>query len=178
MFLLVYVDDIIVVSSSPTAPDVLIREMSSAFAVKDLGSLHYFLGIEVHHQSSGLILSQKKYAMDLLQRAGMLKCTPASTPMIVVDRLSAHEGTLLSVADATRYRSVVGGLQYLTLTRPDISFIVNKVCQYLHAPRDPHWTAVKRILRFVKFTVSHGLTLRRTPHSLLSAFSDALFFVF
>jgi histone deacetylase 1/2 len=173
MFLLVYVDDIIVVSSSPTTTDLLIREMSSAFAVKDLGSLHYFLGIEVHHQPSGLVLSQRKYAMDLLQRAGLLKCTPASTPMTVVDKLSAHEGALLSDEDATRYRSVVGGLQYLTLTRPDISFAVNKVCQYLHAPRDPHWTAVKRILRYIKLTVCHGLTLYRTPDTLLSAFSDA-----
>jgi histone deacetylase 1/2 len=173
MFLLVYVDDIIVVSSSSSASDKLIREMSSSFAVKDLGTLHYFLGIEVHHQSSRLVLTQKKYAMDLLQRAGMLKCTPASTPMTVVDRLSAHEGVLLSADEATRYRSVVGGLQYLTLTRPDISFAVNKVCQYLSTPRDTHWTAVKRILRFVKHTVSHGLTLHRTPHTLLSAFSDA-----
>jgi histone deacetylase 1/2 len=93
--------------------------------------------------------------------------------MTVVDKLSAHEGTILSADAATRYRSVVGGLQYLTLTRPDLSFAVNKVCQFLHAPRDPHWTAVKRILRFVKLTISHGLTLRRTPDTLLSAFSDA-----
>jgi histone deacetylase 1/2 len=147
--------------------------MRDEFAVKDLGILHFFLGIEVHHQSSGIVLTQKKYALDLLQRAGMLKCTPASTPMTVVDKLSAHEGTLLSADDATRYRSVVGGLQYLTLTRPDLSFAVNKVCQFLHAPRDPHWTAVKRILRFVKLTVLHGLMLRHTSDTLLSAFSDA-----
>ncbi|KAK1604433.1 hypothetical protein QYE76_028106 [Lolium multiflorum] len=173
MFLLVYVHDIIVVSSSASATDRLIREMGSAFAVKDLGSLHYFLGIEVHHQPSGLVLTQKKYALDLLQRAGMLKCTPASTPMTVVDKLSASEGVLLTADEATRYRSVVGGLQYLTLTRPDISFAVNKVCQYLHAPRVPHWTAVKRILRFIRFTYSHGLVLRSTPATLISAFSDA-----
>jgi histone deacetylase 1/2 len=173
MFLLVYVDDIIVISSSSSATERLIRAMGAAFAVKDLGRLHYFLGIEVHHQSSSLVLSQKKYAIDLLQRAGMLKCAPASTPMTVTDRLSAHEGTLLTADEATRYRSIVGGLQYLTLTRPDISFAVNKVCQFLHAPRDPHWTAVKRILRFIKFTCSHGLQLRHTSDTLLSAFSDA-----
>ncbi|KAK1642790.1 hypothetical protein QYE76_060595 [Lolium multiflorum] len=173
MFLLVYVDDIIIVSSSTAATARLIHEMRAEFAVKDLGSLHFFLGIEVHHQRTGLVLSQKKYAMDLLQRANMLKCTPATTPMTAIDKLSLHEGTLLSADDATHYRSIVGGLQYLTLTRPDISFAVNKVCQFLHAPRDPHWTAVKRILRFVKFTICHGLTLSRTPDTLLSAFSDA-----
>jgi histone deacetylase 1/2 len=111
MFLLVYVDDIIVVSSSTSATDKLICEMRAEFAVKDLGNLHYFLGIEVHHQSSGLILTQKKYAMDLLQRAGMLKCTPASTPMTIVDKLSAHDGVLISADDATRYRSAIGDLQ-------------------------------------------------------------------
>jgi histone deacetylase 1/2 len=93
--------------------------------------------------------------------------------MTVLDKLSIHEGALLSADDATRYRSIVGGLQYLTLTRPDISFAVNKVCQFLHAPRDPHWTAVKRILCFVKLTVGHGLSINSTPDTLLSAFSDA-----
>jgi hypothetical protein len=173
MFLLVYVDDIIVVSSSPAATQCLITAMRAEFVVKDLGKLHFFLGIEVHHKHSGLILTQRKYAMDLLQRANMLKCTPAATPMTVLDKLSIHEGALLSGDDATRYRSIVGGLQYLTLTRPDISFAVNKVCQFLHAPRDPHWTAVKRILRFVKLTVGHGLSIPSTPDTLLSAFSDA-----
>jgi histone deacetylase 1/2 len=176
MFLLVYVDDIIVVSSSASTTARLIREMRAEFAVKDLGSLHYFLGIEVGRQScGGLLLSQRKYAMDLLQRAGMLKCTPATTPMTVVDKLSANEGPLLSDDDATRYRSVVGGLQYLTLTRPDISFAVNKVCQYLHAPPCSQWSTVKCILYYVHATLSHGMLLRSatTFPQLLFAFSDA-----
>jgi histone deacetylase 1/2 len=173
MFLLVYVDDIIVVSSSPVATQCLITAMRAEFAVKDLGKLHFFLGIEVHHKRSGLVLTQRKYAMDLLQRANMLKCTPATTPMTVLDKLSIHEGALLSADDATRYRSIVGGLQYLTLTRADISFAVNKVCQFLHAPRDRHCTVIKRILRFVKLTIGHGLSISSTPDTLLSAFSDA-----
>jgi hypothetical protein len=145
--------------------------MRDAFAVKDLDRLHYFVGVEVHHQHSALILTQRKYAMDLLQRAGMLKCTPTSTPMTVVDKLSAHEGTILSIVDATRYRSVVGGLQYLTLTHSDLSFVVSKVWQYLHAPRDTRRTSIKRVLRFVKFTVSHGLTLCASD-TFVSMFSD------
>jgi histone deacetylase 1/2 len=87
--------------------------------------------------------------------------------------LTSIDGTLLSSEEATEYRSVVGGLQYLTLTRPDISYAVNRVCQYLHAPRDSHWTAVKRILRYVRHTVSFGLRLRSSSSSLLSTFSDA-----
>ena len=173
MYLLVYVDDIVLVSSSPTAADALVTALGRDFAVKDLGQLHFFLGIEVAHQSRGrLALTQKKYSLDLLCRAGMLKCKTSPTPMSSTDKLSAADGTLLSPEDATEYRSIVGGLQYLTITRPDLSFAVNRVCQYLHAPTDVHWSAVKRILRYVRLTVSFGLHLRPSCSGVLSAFSD------
>jgi hypothetical protein len=149
MYLLVYVDDIILVSSSSTAASRLVQNLRSEFAVKDLGPLRYFLGIEVAPASSGLVLTQKKYALDLLRRAGMLQCQPVLTPMTVTDRLTSTDGELLSSEDATMYRSIVGGLQYILHTRPDLSFAVNKVCQFLHAPRSPHWSAVKRILRYI-----------------------------
>ena len=87
--------------------------------------------------------------------------------------MSLHEGELLSSEDATRYRSIVGALQYLTLTRPDISFSVNKVCQFLHSPTTLHWTAVKRILRYIKGSMATGLKICRSSSSLVSAFSDA-----
>ena len=173
MYLLVYVDDIILVSSSSMAADALISALGADFAVKDLGQLHFFLGIEVAHQSTGLTLSQKKYSLDLLRRAGMLKCKPSPTPMSSTDRLSAADGAPLSPEDSTEYRSIVGGLQYLTITRPDLSFEVNRVCQYLHAPTDVHWSAVKRILRYVRLTASYGLHLRSSSSGVLSAFSDA-----
>jgi histone deacetylase 1/2 len=134
VYLLVYVDDIIMVSSSTTAADRLVTKLGSSFALKDLGRLHYFLGVEVHTQDHGLLLSQKKYASELIYRAGLHKCSPMSTPMASTDRLSLTDGSLLSAEDSTRYCSIVGGLQYLIMTRPDLSFAVNKVCQYLHAP--------------------------------------------
>jgi histone deacetylase 1/2 len=89
------------------------------------------------------------------------------------EKLSCESGTFLGEDDAFRYRSTVGTLQYLTLTRPDISFAVNKVCQFLSKPTDVHWEAVKRILRFVKGTTTTGLYLRRSPSTLLSVFTDA-----
>jgi histone deacetylase 1/2 len=173
MYLLVYVDDIILISSSDVAADRLLSALSGDFAVKDLGTLHYFLGLEVSRSSAGLSLTQHKYSMDLLRRAGMLKCKHATTPMSVTDRLSALDGDLLTSDDATEYRSIVGGLQYLTITRPDISYAVNRVCQYLHAPRTSHWSAVKRILRYICLTASYGLHLQPAPSCDLSAFSDA-----
>jgi hypothetical protein len=95
------------------------------------------------------------------------------TPLSSTEKLSQQVGEPLSSEDATKYRSIVGELQYLTLTRHDISFSVNKVCQYLHAPTTVHWTTVKRILRFVKHTSSFGLLIRRSASTLVSAFSDA-----
>ena len=103
----------------------------------------------------------------------MLKCKPTTTPMSSTDKITAVDGELLSPADATEYRSIVGGLQYLTITRPDISYAVNRVCQYLQAPRDTHWAAVKRILRYVQFTLTFGMHIRPTSSRVLSAFSDA-----
>ena len=89
------------------------------------------------------------------------------------EKLSLHEGSLLGPSDATQYRSVVGALQYLTLTRPDISFSVNNVCQYLHTPTTVHWAAVKRILRYIKYTTKVGLHINKSSSLLVSAFSDA-----
>ena len=173
MYLLVYVDDIILISSTAAAADRLVIALRDDFAVKDLGALHFFLGLEVSRSSAGLTLTQKKYSLDLLRRAGMLKCKPVFTPMSATDRLSALDGDSLSADDATEYRSIVGGLQYLTITRPDISYAVNRVCQFLHAPRTSHWSAVKRILRYVSSTAAYGLHLQPAPSYELSAFSDA-----
>lgn len=151
IFVLIYVDDIIVRSSSNEAVTALLQDLNSEFALKDLGDLHFFLGIEVKRNPEvGLHLSQEKYATDLLSKAGLQGCKPSPTPISSSDKLSLLEGDPLNSDDGTKYRSLVGGLQYLTLTRTDISFAVNKVCQFLHAPTTVHLTAAKRILRHVK----------------------------
>jgi hypothetical protein len=123
--------------------DALLRDLKDDFALKDLCDLHYFLGIEVSQVSDGICLSQSKYTSDLLQRAGMPFCKAAPTPLATSVKISAHEGEPFTSEESTKYRSIVGALQYLTLTRPDISFSINKVCQYLHSPTSIHWTAVK-----------------------------------
>jgi histone deacetylase 1/2 len=102
----------------------------------------------------------------------MTGCKPVDTPLSTSEKLSLVDGELLSSDDSTRYRSIVGALQYITLTRPDISYSVNKVCQFLHAPTTVHWTAVKRILRYLQGTVSLGLRLNKSASILVSAFSD------
>jgi hypothetical protein len=159
IFLLVYVDDIIIASSSSVTAQ-LVNALKDDFALKDLGPLRYFLGIEVSRSDDGLHLSQKKYTTDILERADMTSCKPAPTPLSCSTKISAQVGTPLSSEDGTKYRSIVGVLQFLTLTCPDISFAMNKVCQYLHAPTSVHWTAVKCILRFLNHTMDSTFFIR------------------
>jgi hypothetical protein len=173
IYFLVYVDDIIMTSSSPQAIEALLFDLSSDFAIKDLGSLSYFLGIEVQPAPDGILLTQAKYSTDILRRAGMLSCKSAPTPMSSSQKLSAHQGEKLGPDDITKYRSIVGALQYLSHTRPELPFSINKVCQYLNMPTTVHWSAVKRILRYISGTLHHGLFIRKSSSPVLSVFSDA-----
>ncbi|WVZ57430.1 hypothetical protein U9M48_007816 [Paspalum notatum var. saurae] len=173
IYMLIYVDDIIVTSSSKEAVSALLMDLKGEFALKDLGNPNFFLGIEVKRNKDSILLSQGKYASEILARVGMVNCKPCATPLSSTEKLSRFGGKQLSMEDGTRYRSVVGALQYLTLTRPDLAFSVNKVCQFLHAPTTSHWTAVKRILRYVKHTLHVGLRINRSDSTLVSAFSDA-----
>jgi hypothetical protein len=169
-YLLLYVDDIVLTSNTPTFLDHLIQQLNSVFDLKDLGSLHYFLGLQITRTSSRLYLNQSKYAQDLLKKHNMLDCKPTSSPSCPNTRLSLHDGDLLP--DPHLYRSMVGALHYLTFTRPDISFAVHQVCQYMSAPTIIHFAAAKRILRYLRATFNHGIEF--TPGPLhLSAYTDA-----
>jgi len=173
MFVLVYVDDIIVASSSCEATSALLKDLEKEFALKDLGDLHYFLGMEVKRTEQGLVMSQQRYAADVLKRTWMNKSKAIDTPLLVSEKLSVNDGSPLGLEAASNYRSVVSALQYLTLTRPDLAYAVNKVCQYLHAPSTAHWSAVKRILRYVQGTISLGLCFNKSSYMVVSAFTDA-----
>jgi hypothetical protein len=100
--------------------------------------LSYFLGIEVKPCPSGILLTQDKYTMDILRLVGMADCMSMPTPLASNEKLSLNDGDPLSSEDVVAYHSVVGALQYLALTCPDISFSVNRVCQFLHAPTSVH----------------------------------------
>jgi hypothetical protein len=168
---LVYVDDLILTGSSLDAIDELIRNLSCDFPMKDLGELNFFLGISVACVPEGLHLSQSRYISDLVARTKMSNVKPITSPMAATTSLSQFSGSTFS--DVTLYRSTVGALQYLSLTRPDIAFAVNKVFQFMHAPRDLHWSAVKRILRYLKSTIDHGLLIKKCSSHQLFAYSDA-----
>lgn len=112
MFILIYVDDIIVASSVHDATVALLKKLNEEFALKDLGELHYFLGIEVNKVHDGIVMTQEKYANDVLRQVGMINCKPVSSPLSTTEKLSVHDGSPLGPSDATHYRSVVGALQY------------------------------------------------------------------
>jgi hypothetical protein len=103
----------------------------------------------------------------------MVMSKPVGMPLAIGEKLASYIGTPLGLEDSSRYRSIVGALQYLTLTCPDIAFAVNKVCQFLHAPTNVYWEAVKRILRYLKGYTRLGLKILKNNSLLVSAFSDA-----
>lgn len=171
LYMLVYVDDIILTGNNSGAIDDIVKKLSATFAVQDMGSLSYFLGIEVTPRRSGLILSQKKYILEILQKAGLSHARPVDTPMTTNANLALGDSPPFD--NPVRYRQVVGALQYATLSRPDISYAVNKVCQFMHYPTENHWSAVKRILRYLRGTVDLGLQFQRSTDSTLHAYTDA-----
>ncbi|WVZ78827.1 hypothetical protein U9M48_026477 [Paspalum notatum var. saurae] len=170
VYLLLYVDDIVLTASSDALLRRTIDALQREFSMKDLGPLHHFLGLSVTRQHGSIHLSQRHYILEILERAGMTDCKPCSTPIDTQSKLSA---TGDPVNNATDYRSIAGALQYLTFTRPDIAYAVQQVCLFMHDPRMPHLALIKRILRYLRGTLDHGLILHRTDPSALVVYTDA-----
>lgn len=168
--LLLYVDDMLVIGSSESHVANFIRLLSSEFVMKDLGSLHHFLRVQIHPTSEGLHLTQTHYATSLLERTQMTDCNPIATSL--PSRVD-HEETSPSLDDPSYYRSVVGALQHLTIIRPDLAFSVNFVSQFMHAPTKAHLRLVSRILRYVKNNISLGLDFTSRNDFQLHAYFDS-----
>ncbi|GJX66363.1 ribonuclease H-like domain-containing protein [Tanacetum coccineum] len=132
--------------------------------------LLYVDDIVLTASSEGLFLSQKKYVIEILEKAHMVSCNPSRTHVDTESKLGVDGDP---VSDPTLYRSLAGSLQYLTFTRPDISYAVQQVCLHMHDPREPHLSALKRILRYVQGTLNYGLQLFSSSTTDLVAYSDA-----
>ena len=145
--------------------------MAQRFSIKDLGALSYFLGTEVLTTPSGVLLTQRHYIFYLLAQTKISGAKPVATPLVTDGNLTLHSGTALT--NCTKYRTLVGNLQYLCLTRPDISYAINKLSQFMHCPTFEHWNAAKRLLRYLCGTLTHGLFLHKANTLSLHAFSDA-----
>jgi hypothetical protein len=171
VYLLLYVDDIILTASSMELLHRTISALQREFVMMDLGPLHHFLSITVERRPDGLFHHQRTYTLDILKRAVMADCMSCTTPVDLQAKLA--DDSRPPVADASQFRSIAGALQYLTFTRPDIAYAVQQICLYMHDPREPHLTAMKRILRYLRGTPDFGLLLRCSSSFNLVVYIDA-----
>ncbi|CAL1362691.1 unnamed protein product [Linum trigynum] len=161
----------VITGSDPTGIDQLKDGLKQAFSIKDLGNLSYFLGLEVSRNDQGILLSQKKYISDLLGEHNFENCHSVKTPMELNLKLQKDSGERLK--DGSQYRSIVGSLIYLSATRPDISYAVQIVSQFMTAPCVDHLAAVHRILRYLQVTQDVGILFPSTGSAEITAYSDS-----
>ncbi|XP_066324565.1 secreted RxLR effector protein 161-like [Miscanthus floridulus] len=148
--------------------------MAAHFKMSDLGVLSYYLSIEVRQGKQSISLGQRAYIEKLLERGGMAECKPCAT--LIEERLKLSKHSTAAKVDTTRYRSIVGGLRYLTHTRSDIAFAVGYVSHFMEDPREDHWMAMKRLLRYIKGMLDQAIIFSKSGGKgglWLTVFSEA-----
>ncbi|KAJ9538193.1 hypothetical protein OSB04_030926 [Centaurea solstitialis] len=168
---LIYVDDVIIVGNSVDYIRSTKLHLDKEFSIKDLGSLKYFLGIEVAKTLEGLVLSQRKYTLDILEDSGLQGCRPSAFPM--EPNLKLDKGEEEEKVDGNRYRRLIGRLLYLQATRPDISYSVSVLSQFVGDPRQSHMEAATRVLRYLKSTPGQGILLPKKGDIKLVTYCDS-----
>lgn len=171
-FFLVYVDDILLMGSFDEFIQSVMDYLSSKFAIKDLGALSYFLGVEACWDKNGVLLTQTKYIKDILARTHMSKFNSVST-LVDYSTKTTKSPKDNDVFHATLDRQVVGSLQYLSITRPDLAFAISKATQHMHDLKHIHWTHVKCILHYLAGTIDMGIYLRKSNNLQLHIYYDA-----
>ncbi|KAL0296149.1 UNVERIFIED_CONTAM: Retrovirus-related Pol polyprotein from transposon RE2 [Sesamum radiatum] len=169
--LLVYVDDILLTGISEVHLHNIKQYLDRLFTIKDLGPAKYFLGLELGRSPHGLLITQRKYLQDILVDVSMVDAQPTSTPFPLGIKLTGDAGSLLPAPD--KFHRLVGHLLYLGFTRPDISFSIQQLSQFLQHPRTSHWDAALHVLRYLKGTSSLCLFFASNNLLHLSAYSDA-----
>eukprot|EP00253_Pinus_taeda_P031817 PITA_31817 len=171
LILVLYVDDLLIIGSSSSAIATVKRALHDRFLMTDMGPLHFFLGLEISQDATGIKLSQAKYARDLLERFRMTNCKPAPTPFLSGVRL--EDGGDTPLVDRTLYRQLVGSLLYLIHSRPDLSYAVGVVSRYMHEPHELHWNVAKCILQYVQGTITFGIHYAASTALNLLGFTDS-----
>ncbi|PKU68279.1 Retrovirus-related Pol polyprotein from transposon TNT 1-94 [Dendrobium catenatum] len=170
LYILIYVDDILLTGNSTSELDKLLSNLHFHFQMRNLGSLSQFLGIQTLQTEAGIILHQANYAKKIIDRAGMTQSKPVSTPLSTKTTVSTKSQEPYD--NPHLYRQIIGSLQYLTLTRPDIQFAVQQLCQHMQNPLNLHQEALKRLIRYIHGTTQTGIPLSRNS-LLLTGYVDA-----
>jgi hypothetical protein len=167
----VYVDDLLVTGSNKTQIEEFKAEMFDVFEMTDLGLMSYFLGMEVKQSNDGIFICQHKYAKEIVKKFHMESCKSTSTPMNLKEKFSKNDGT--NKADEGQYRNLIGCVMYLTATRSDIAFSVSLLSRFMHCASELHLQAAKRIVRYVKGTISYGIKYSHLQNFMLHGYSDS-----
>ncbi|KAG7577529.1 Integrase catalytic core [Arabidopsis thaliana x Arabidopsis arenosa] len=173
LHVLVYVDDLIITGSTLAIINEFKQYLSACFYMKDLGVLRYFLGIEVARSPTGIYLCQRKYAIDIISETGLLGVKPVSHPLEQNHKLGLASGNTIS--DPARYRRLVGRLIYLGTTRPELSYAIHILSQFMHDPKSAHWDAALRVVRYLKSSPGQGILLRANTTLVLTGWCDSDF---
>jgi hypothetical protein len=170
MIFLLYVDDLFL-----TGVEKLINESKRKLVVEfemiGLGMMHYLLGLELWKRLCKIFINQGKYAMEILNRFGMMDCNTMLTPMVTNMKFLCD--TSSKKVDATMYRQIIGSLMYLTNTRPDLCFAVNTLSQYMVELRRVHLIMTKHVMRYLKGTIDYGLRYASDCEISLQGFTDS-----
>ncbi|XP_045809810.1 uncharacterized mitochondrial protein AtMg00810-like [Trifolium pratense] len=166
-----YVDDLIFTGNDQELFEKFKTSMEKNFAMTDLGKMRFFLGVEVKQTKEGIFMFQQKYASEILKRFKMENCNSVCNPIVPGNKLKKDENG--TSCDATNYKQMVGCLMYLLATRPDLAFSVCLVARFMERPTEIHVAAVKRILRYLKGTISYGLWYKKQEKDELIGWSDS-----
>ncbi|KAL9299641.1 putative RNA-directed DNA polymerase [Arabidopsis thaliana] len=169
--ILIYVDDLIITGNSQRATQQFKEYSASCFHMKYLGPLKYFLGIEVARSTTGIYICQRKYALDIISETGLLGVKPANFPLEQNHKLGLSTSPLLT--DPQRYRRLVGRLIYLAVTRLDLAFLVHILARFMQEPREDHWAAALRVVRYLKADPGQGVFLRRSSDFQITGWCDS-----
>lgn len=165
-FVLIYVDDILIASKNSGRADQIKREFSRQFKIKDLGEAKYCLGIEIRQEKKQIRLSQASYIRKIMNRFGMIDCKPSRTPLVVGSKLLKEDIT--ENREKIPYKELTGALMYVAMgTRPDIAHAVSVLCQFNNCHNESHWSAAKRMLRYLKGTINYSLNYTRDNEGLI-----------
>jgi hypothetical protein len=167
----VYVDDLIYTGDDEEMISSFKCSMMQVFEMTDLGKMKFFLGIEESQQGDGIFICQKKYALEILKRFGMIESREVNSPIVPGSKLSKDADGV--AVDESFYKQIIGSLMYLTSTRPDLVYSVSLISRYMARPTDLHLQAAKRILRYLKGTFDYGIMYKKRSSNDLIAYTDS-----